>query len=514
MPSRVLLSGSYRKHPADSIFLGEPPPDDVIQITLLLKRRTAGPEHHVIQRHLSSAELGQLHGADPADIQAVDAFASQHPFCIAHIHQEARSVTLTGPLSTMSAAFGTDLALTQLDGEVLRTRQGWLYVPESLQGRIIAVLGFDERPAAGTRHRFQPRAPGAVSYTPPQVAQAYSFPQSTGAGQTIALIELGGGFHKSDLHSYWQQLALPNVLTTAVSIDGAHNRPTGDPNGPDGEVVLDIEIAGAVAPGARIVVYFAPNTDQGFLNAINAAIHDQLRKPSVISISWGAPESQWTSQAMNAFNAAFHDAALLGISVCAAAGDSGSSDGEVDGNVHVDFPASSPWVLGCGGTTLVAHHDNVQSETVWNNGSNGGGTGGGVSSHFSRPAYQRHVNVPRPTGIVTQKGRGVPDVAGVADPNTGYTILFDGIEGTIGGTSAVAPLWAGLIARCNEQLGKNVGWFHRTLYGTLAEQKALNDITSGTNGAYKAATGWDPCTGLGSPKGQAMLNIFKKLHTK
>ena len=200
--------------------------------------------------------------------------------------------------------------------------------------------------------------------------------------------------------------------------------------------------------------------------------------------------------------------------MCAAAGDSGSSDGEVDGNVHVDFPASSPWVLGCGGTTLVAHNGNVQSETVWNNGSNGGATGGGVSSHFSRPAYQRDVNVPRPIGIVSQKGRGVPDVAGVADPNTGYTILFDGIEGTIGGTSAVAPLWAGLIARCNEQLGKNVGWFHRTLYGTLAEQKALNDITSGTNGAYKAATGWDPCTGLGSPKGQAMLNIFKKLHTK
>jgi kumamolisin len=120
MPSRVLLSGSYRKHPADSIFLGEPPPDDVIQITLLLKRRTAGPEHHVIQRHLSSAELGQLHGADPADIRAVEAFASQHHFCIAHIHPEARSVTLTGPLSTMSAAFGTDLALTQVDGDAAR----------------------------------------------------------------------------------------------------------------------------------------------------------------------------------------------------------------------------------------------------------------------------------------------------------------------------------------------------------------------------------------------------------
>jgi kumamolisin len=513
MSSRVLLSGSYREHPADSIILGEPPPDDVIQITLLVKRRNAAPKPDITQR-LSSAELGELHGADPADIQAVEAFASQHHFCIAHIHPQARSVTLTGPLSTMSAAFSADLALTQVDGKILRTRQGSLYMPESLQGRVIAVLGFDERPVAGTRHRFQPRAPGAVSYTPPQIAQAYSFPVSTGAGQTVALIELGGGFHKSDLHGYWQQLGLPNVLTTAISIDGAHNRPTGDPSGPDGEVVLDIEIAGAVAPGARVAVYFAPNTDQGFLNAINAAIHNQPRKPSVISISWGAPESQWTHQALHAFNAAFHDAALLGISVCAASGDSGSSDGETDGNVHVDFPASSPWVLGCGGTTLVAHNGKIQSETVWNNGSNGGGTGGGVSSHFSRPAYQRHINIPNPIGAASHKGRGVPDVAGVADPNTGYTILFDGIEGTIGGTSAVAPLWAGLIVRCNEQLGRNVGWFHPILYGALAGQRALNDITSGTNGAYKAAIGWDPCTGLGSPNGQAILNILKQVYNK
>src|SRR5205085_7506439 len=129
-----------------------------------------------------------------------------------------------------------------------------------------------------------------------------------------------------------------------------------------------------------------------------------------------------------------------------------------------------------------------------------------------RPAYQAHLNVPHPTGTVNRTGRGVPDVAGVADPNTGYTILVDGMEGVIGGTSAVAPLWAGLIALFNEELGKNVGWLHRSLYGTLTEHKALNDITSGTNGAYKAAIGWDPCTGLGSPNGQSMLNILKQLY--
>src|SRR5581483_6765925 len=269
-------------------------------------------------------------------------------------------------------------------------------------------------------------------------------------------IELGGGFRSSDLQKYWKQIGLSNVSVTAVSVDGAQNAPVGDPNSADAEVVLDIEVAGGVAPGAKIAVYFAPNTDQGFLDAINAAVHDSVRKPSVISISWGAAESEWTAQAMDAFNAAFHDAALLGVTVCTASGDDGSSDGESDGHDHVDFPASSPWVLGCGGTTLVAKNGKISSETVWNGGRNGGATGGGVSSHFSKPSYQANINVPAPKGTANSNGRGVPDVAGVADPNTGYSILVDGELGVIGGTSAVAPLWAGLVALLNQQLGKNL----------------------------------------------------------
>ncbi len=352
-----------------------------------------------------------------------------------------------------------------------------------------------------------PRA--AKSYTPRQVAKLYNFPVNTGKNQTIALIELGGGFNDSDLQTYWGQIGVGNVSTTAVSVDGAQNSPIGDPNSADGEVALDIEVAGAIAPSAQIAVYFAPNTDQGFLDGINAAIHDTVRKPSVISISWGSAESEWTPQSLNAYNAAFHDAALLGISVCAAAGDGGSSDGEPDGKNHVDFPASSPWVLGCGGTKLIGSGSTIQSETVWNDGASGGATGGGVSSHFSRPAYQAHVNTPKPSGTVNPTGRGVPDVAGDASPETGYNILVDGQQGVFGGTSAVAPLWAALIALFNEQLGKNVGWLHPALYGTITQHKALHDITSGTNGSYKAGPGWDPCTGLGSPNGQAMLNLLK-----
>ena len=509
MSSHIPLQGSQREHPVGSMPAGDPAPDEIIQLTLILRRRCAAPEPDSIDHHLSHDELAQLHGADPADIQAVENFVAEHHFSIVSVNTGARSIRISGRLADLATAFRADIAMRRVGDKVLRTRQGYLHVPVSLDQRIQAVLGFDQRPAAATYHAFRPRTSQSISYTPPQVAQLYNFPENTGTDQTIALIELGGGFDDSDLQNYWQQLGLSNVSVTAVPVDGAQNSPTGDPDGPDGEVVLDIEVAGGVASGANIAVYFASNTDQGFLDGINAAIHDTVRKPSVISISWGSAESEWTPQAMNAFNAAFHDAALLGISVCVAAGDDGSSDGETDGRVHVDFPASSPWVLACGGTALVGSNGEIESETVWNDGANGGATGGGVSSHFSKPKYQVNIDVPKPTGTVNPDGRGVPDVAGVADPDTGYAILVDGQQGVVGGTSAVAPLWAALIALLNQQLGKNLGWFHPALYGTLTQHKALHDITSGNNGAYQATTGWDPCTGLGSPNGQAILTVLK-----
>ncbi len=514
MSSDVILCGSQREHPANSVLLGKPAADEIIQLTLVLKRRETAPDAGSIASHLSHSQLSELHGADPADIEAVEAFASEQSFTVMRLNAAARTVAVSGPFAAMASAFGADVDLRGVQGKVMRTRQGQLSLPDSLAGRVVAVLGFDQRPAAHTYYQLMPRSSQPVAYTPLQVAQAYNFPSNTGKNQTIALIELGGGFQTSDLKKYWKQLKLNNVATTAVSVDGAHNSPVGDANSSDGEVVLDIEVAGAVAPGARIAVYFANNTDQGFLDAINAAIHDTERKPSVISISWGQGENHWTPQTLDAFNSAFHDAALLGISVCAAAGDNGSSDGESDGGDHVDFPASSPWVLACGGTRLSIQNGKIKSETVWNDGANGGATGGGVSAYFAQPSYQTGIHMPVPTGSAHSNGRGVPDVAGVADPETGFLILVDGEEGAVGGTSAVAPLWAGLIALWNEQLGRNVGWLHPTLYGTLAQHKVLNDVTSGTNGDFKAAKGWDSCTGLGTPNGQAVLGVLKQSPVK
>lgn len=510
MSSRVQLAGSERRHPSNSELAGQPSSDRNIEITLVLRRKpdSAAPR---TQRRVSRASFAAVLGADPADVQAVYAFAAAHQFSVLDVRPAARTIRLGGPLGKWQELFQADLRLSCIDGEIYRTRQGDLQVPAELAGIVNAVLGFDERPAAGTNHFFRKkRASTATAYTPIELAKLYNFPPSTGKGQTIALIELGGGYTEEDLRAYWTKLGLPAVSVSAVGIDGAQNSPNGDPNGADGEVTLDIQVAGAVASGANIAVYFAPNTDAGFLNAINAAIHDTVRKPSVISISWGAAEVEWTAQSKNVMNAAFQDAALLGISVFVAAGDGGSSDGEQDHKKHVDFPASSPWVTACGGTRLIAANGAIESETVWNDGALAGSTGGGVSSFFSKPAYQAKVKVPKPAGTTNSNGRGLPDVAAVADPQTGYRVFVAGQDAVIGGTSAVAPLWAALTALCNEQLGKPLGWLNPILYGTIAQNKVLHDITSGTNGAYRASKTWDCCTGLGTPNGQAMLDLFKK----
>ncbi|MBV9611627.1 MAG: S8/S53 family peptidase, partial [Acidobacteriaceae bacterium] len=367
MSSKTVLRGSYRQHPVGSVPAGTPAPVEIITITLVLRRKHEVPEIESVLEPLSRTNFVELHGADDQDIVAVEEFATAHGFSIVRVDRHARSITISGPVGDLASVFDARLELRKIGERIMRTRAGNLHLPEQLKDCVVAVLGFDERPAAKTYHQRKGNAT-PTSYTPVQVAKLYSFPQNTGTNQTIALIELGGGFNSSDLQTYWKQIGVSNVSVTAVSVDGAQNSPVGDPNSADAEVVLDIEVAGGVAPGARIAAYFAPNTDQGFLDAINAAIHDTVRKPSVISISWGAPEDAWTPQALNAFNAAFHDAALLGITVCVAAGDNGSSDGDPSG-VHVDFPASSPWVLACGGTRLVGSNGKIESETVWNDGS-------------------------------------------------------------------------------------------------------------------------------------------------
>ncbi|MGH9678550.1 MAG: S53 family peptidase [Candidatus Acidiferrales bacterium] len=230
-------------------------------------------------------------------------------------------------------------------------------------------------------------------------------------------------------------------------------------------------------------------------------------RPSIVSISWGGPENSWTAQARNTLNSACQDAATMGVTVFVASGDNGATDGSANGALTVDFPSSSPYVIGCGGTKLALSGNSIASETVWNElAQDEGATGGGISEVFAIPVFQNNAKVPSaPNGF---QGRGVPDVAGDADPASGYAVLVDGESTVIGGTSAVAPLWAGLLARVNQLIGKPAGYLNPLLYAANVAA-TFNEITSGNNGGYSAGPGWNPCTGLGTPNGSRLLTALK-----
>ncbi len=512
---RVAVPGSERPPVPTLSALSAPNPTDLVSVTVMVRHRTAkfpSPGSEVISRE----HYAERYGADPADVEKIVEFAADFDLTVADVSLVRRSIVLIGTVANMNLAFGTQLQMIPSDTGVFRGRVGLLYVPADLGDAITGVFGLDERPQARTHFRQREDgelgvlAVGDTSYTPAQVAKLYGFPaKGIGKGQTVAIIELGGGFKKADLTAYFGKLGIsPVPSVTAVSIDGAPNLPVGDPNSADGEVLLDIEVIGAIAPGAKIIVYFAPNTDQGFLDAITTAIHDSLRKPSVISISWGGPESSWTDQSLTNYDQAFQEAGLVGVTVCCASGDDGSADGETDGKAHVDFPSSSPNVLACGGTRLESAGGKITSEVVWNHGPGKGAGGGGVSEKFPVPAYQAKANVPASVNPPNFKGRGVPDICGDADPNTGYQIHVDGKDGVFGGTSAVAPLWAALTALLNEQKKKHLGFLNPKLYAAAPGKNALHDIVAGDIGAYKAGPGWDACSGLGSPNGSGLPGVL------
>ncbi len=515
------LSGSTRVPLADARALGVPLPEERVEVTVLLRRRSdvapfpsaaeLGTEPLSRRRYVSREEFATTHGTHPEDLGRVRAFAASAGLEVVSESTGARTVHLGGPLSAVERAFGVRLQRWTYPGGTYRGRTGPIHLSPELATIVRGVFGLDNRPQGRThfRRRTVARA-GDLSYAPPTVAAAYRYPSgTTGAGQSVGLLEFGGGYSLPDLTTYFGALSLAVPPVSDVSVDGGSNAPTGDPGGPDGEVQLDIEVAGSVAPGASLVVYFAPNTDQGFLDGLSAAVHDTAHRPSVVSISWGGPEGSWTAQARDALNSVCEDAATMGVTVTAAAGDGGATDGTSPGTLEVDFPASSPNVLGCGGTRLVLSGISISNETTWNEiGSGEGATGGGVSRAFARPTYQAHANVPASPSRAP--GRGVPDVAGDADPSSGYAVRVDGHDTVIGGTSAVAPLWAALIARLDQALGVPLGFANPLLYQSVAAA-TFHDITTGNNGGYSAGPGWDPCTGLGSPDGAKLLAALQSL---
>jgi len=502
---RVVLRGSDRAPLPGATRVGDADPGSTVDLTIVLRREPGGVPGS---------------GADPADVATVEGFVRGTGMQVLSADVARRVVLVRATVAQASAAFGVELGDYEAAGVSYRGRAGPIRLPSSVAGVVEAVLGLDDRPQA--RIHLKQGPPIAVGDLPPvsraetsphpsplwpaQVAELYSFPTGVdGAGQTIGILELGGGYRDSDLDAYFAKVGVARPKVVAVPVDGGSNSPGGDA---DGEVLLDIEVSGAIAPGATIRVYFADPSDRGFYDALSTAVHD---KPTVISISWGGPEDAWTEQARQAFDDVLADAAAFGTTVLAAAGDHGAGDAGGDTKAHVDFPASSPHIVACGGTTLVGANGKIVSEVAWNDG-DGWATGGGISDAFPVPAWQ---TVKLPASVNgTKPGRGVPDIAGNADITSGFIVLVDGTYSPAGGTSAVAPLYAALTALLGESLGHSVGDLLPTLYG--ATGAFCRDVVTGDNSVpqsqygpkvagYAAGPGWDACTGLGSIQGQALL---------
>jgi len=498
----VAFPDSQIAPPTDAIRIGAAAPDTVIEVSVYVKSR--GGEADALAGAMDPRAALAAHRAHAHhdDFERVGAFATAYGLSVSTIEPARRLIKLKGPASALQAAFGTRLDLYQQGDREFRARSGVLHLPADLLPIVEAVLGLDNRPAAFAK-ALPMTAPPDAGYLPNQVGALYDFPTGvTGAGQCIAIIELGGGYRDSDNQAAFAAMGLAMPTIVAVPVDSATNNP-GQSNAADEEVALDIQVAGGVAPGAKLAVYFAPMTFTGFVDAVSTAIHDTTQEVTVISISWGENETAWPAANRQSMDSALQDAALLRISVFVAAGDNLATNGASDGALHVQYPASSPWAIGCGGTLIATSGGAITSEVVWSDTGNGQGTGGGISTLYPVPDFQNAANA--------GTGRGVPDVAGNAAEPSGYAVILAGAAKVVGGTSAVAPLWAGLAALINEKATLPIGFFLPDLY---AAPELLRPITEGDNKpkgtevGYSAGPGWNACTGLGVPQGMALFGKF------
>ena len=537
MPEQAMvpLHGSERREQPGATRVGSVPDDETIQFSVVVRSRKGAPDMEEVARNasitgkfLSREELAEATAPDPADVQAVEEYAHRNGLTVEGADPFTRRVRLAGSAAAVKQAFGVSLDRYEYGGKTFRGRTGPVLVPESLADIIVGVLGTDDRPMAHRLTTLAHQSPqfasgSSVPMTAVQMASYYNYPAGLdGTGQCIGIIEFGGGYFIQDINAYFSALGIKTPSIVDVPVDGGSNSPTpgtgltnDTPSLETAEVELDIEVAGSAAPGASLAVYFVgSNTTNSWLDAVNAAIGDSANNPSVLSISWGAAEDSVPGQLIAPVNLALSSAGAVGITVLIASGDQGSQGswgGQVppDALAHVNFGASSPNATGVGGTVLQPNGSGgVAAEVVWNNGATTSASGGGVSNYFNTvPSYQSSAGInPVSANPPGNTGRGVPDVSANADS---YQVCIRGQNVTVGGTSAATPLWAALFARVNQGIGGRAGLPLATLYGPLLTAGALNDITTGDNGAYTAGAGWDACTGLGSPNGTAILTGWR-----
>lgn len=540
------------------------------------------------QPSLSRKEFGLQHGASTADMNLVLDFAKKKRLEVVLKSARRRLVQVSGTASSLSKAFCIDLLHYKAGNEIYRSHEGPICLPNEIADVVEGVVGFDSRRMA---RRATTPVTATSPLTPLDVAKSYRFPKiNKGAKrQTIAVLEFSGpaprdptcGFSQRDIDGYISYLnkatgsKLVSTKVRSVTVDtragSAGNVPGGNaknlgPENNDIEVTLDVEVIVSVAQFMNVVVYFAPMTSQGWIDALSYILADTTNDPDVLSISWGWPELssallldtkgpqedwpfEWSRQEFNLITDRLRLAATIGMTVVVAAGDHGSDCLEQDGRAHVQYPASDPWVIACGGTVI--KNLSPLAENTWNDNTVidnvpvGGATGGGVSYLALRPAWQSKCNVPRSANEDGHQGRGIPDVAGNASPRSGYFIWLYGKSsrdltftsgtaigqalGALAGTSAVAPLYAALIALINAALAERVGYINPILYelGGTDIFRGVNDGVSnsirwknrdgsvgGPSPGYVSHAGWNACTGWGSINGVALLKALRGRRSK
>jgi kumamolisin len=540
----VRLKGSERRPAPDAKLLAPAKATEIFNVTIVLRRRPDGPpvpDYSYYRdtppserRRLSSEEFVQKYGAAPADIDNVTAFVTEQGLKVLETHPARRTVLVSGTVEQFSRAFHVSLndyehKVTRSSAgtpttETYRGRDGFVYVPADLAGIIVGIFGLDNRRVT-KRNIGDP--PGTAPIPVTEITKLYDFPGNLAAGQSIAIFS-EGGYLPTDISANFG--GHPPVVVD-VKVD-SHNLGFADP-----ETTQDIFIAASAAPGATIGVYFTTYSQQGWVDLVTRVIHPDAGDPvcSVLSSSFyvsnGDDAPTLLAEGISigwltAVSAAFEDAAIQNVTVCIASGDTGAQSKVGDGRAHVQYPASDPWVLSVGGTT-VGHISGLSfDEYAWNDKFTFGGftgfgaSGGGVSDLFPPLAYQVDAHVP-PSVNDGHHGRGVPDVSANASPNSGYPIILGGVPSLFpaNGTSASAPLWAGLVAVLNAAVGQNVGFINPVIYALggagfrdiLPEPGAADNTFAGVKG-YPVTPGWDAVTGWGSPRGVALLNALKHFY--
>lgn len=527
---RTELAGSHRPAAIGARRIADANPDDEVEVTITLSGPQLPAVDDVTGPAVAAETYAATYGADAADAATVKDELEKFGLQVYDVSLATRSLHARGTVQQLDSAFGVSLGIYEGHRQdPFRGREGSISIPAALDGIVTGVFGLDDRRMA--RRKTAPTQAGPAALAPVDFEARYQFPPGDGTGQAIAIGEFGGAYFATDVQAFCQKYdrAVPAItpvsagypLYTAEQIQQMPEEKQKEILDDSGEVMMDVEIAAALCPAAGISVYFAPFNQKGWIDLINAVVGAQPT-PVALSISWGLAEDSpdWSSSAVQEVNQRLQAAAMLGITVCAAAGDDGAGDQMQDGQAHVNFPATSPFVLAVGGTMLGG---TPPEEVVWweppgdRSQPGGGSTGGGVSTVFPRPAWQT-VQVPS-LNAGSIDGRVVPDVAALAGPPY-YDLIFQGADSPNGGTSAATPLWAALLARIAAGLpaADQLRFLTPLLYanaqnGQPTGQSGCTDITSGNNNSpgvqgYVAGPGYDAVSGWGTPLGTELAQLL------